>query len=208
VGDLTKDVYELFIDPLAQAIAEGRKLVTRRPIAARNSHVWITDEAGRREITGSTASSYIRSAQAGNGSPELVDGVLILWPRRVAGKYTLPEISVTPRAESGDTLVVRECFRTSPPIYGVGPDRVSYRACYTQNQAAQYAWRPSIHMPSWAARSTPRIVSVTPERVGPLSQAEAELEGFDSPEEFAAVWEALYPEVRWCWRTQFEGPPT
>lgn len=39
----------------------------------------------------------------------------------------------------------------------------------------------------------PRLVtSVHAERLEPLSQAEAEAEGFDSPGEFAAAWDSLY----------------
>lgn len=207
---MSKDVYELFTDALAHAIAEGRKTVTRRPIIARNSRV----HAGRHELTGGKAALSIAEAWF-HDDAEVVGGILVLAPRKAG----MPDISATPRAEPGDTLIVRETFRPLDPA-ALGPSEVmlrySDRTCRTFESSTGRAWVdadpkrlrnfPNIHMPRWAARSTPRIVSVTPERVCLLSQAEAELEGFDSPEEFAAVWEPLYPDDRWCWRMQFEGP--
>lgn len=52
-------------------------------------------------------------------------------------------------------------------------------------------WTPAVHMPEWASRIRRCTVSVTREEwpgVPVLSQAEAEREGFDSPDAFAALW--------------------
>lgn len=63
--------------------------------------------------------------------------------------------------------------------------------------------------PGRGKRSVARIlvVSVRPEMIGTISQAEAEREGFRSVAEFVARWLSLYGSVAWTdpvWRIEFE----
>jgi hypothetical protein len=134
------------------------------------------------------------------------------------------------RHKSGDTLVVRECFavvwgdadpcrcadkhESKTLAYCPKHDTIEYRA--DTGFAAPGGWHdlppderflnwsPSIHMPRWAVRSFRLVISITPELLGPLSQLEAEREGFDSPEAFATAWSGIYGEgPRWVWRYEF-----
>jgi hypothetical protein len=188
----------LFTDQLAQAIAEGRKFVTRRPITPRNSVVWIGDKQ-----TKPLAELYIKSEQSlGRGQPDAANESIVI-PGATVNNCDFPAVTICPRHSGGDMLWVRECWRQDPDFDG----KVWYRARADRDGRVTGAsrWRPSIHMPRRAARSVRRIVSVAPERLGPLSEAEAIAEGFESPEDFAAAWAGLYGgRVRWVWRYEFE----
>ncbi len=54
---------------------------------------------------------------------------------------------------------------------------VWFRATFITNSVA-INWRPSIHMPDWAARIRRRVVSVTVERLHDMSEEDAVREGF------------------------------
>lgn len=196
---MSGDLSLLFTDTLAQAIAEGRKTVTRRPIASANSTVWLMwPEPRGEERTAALAKLYIRGEQFCPRGRQ--HGSTVVIPGSTVNKLDFPPIAIRARALIGDTLVVRECWRST------GTSRLMFRGRLSADAARQYRWRPSIHMPRWAARSVRRIVSVTPERIAPLTDDEARAEGFDSPEEFAEVWAGLYGDrVRWAWRYEFEG---
>lgn len=190
------DLSLLFTDQLAQAIAEGRKTVTRRPISAMNSDVL----SGGKETK--LAAIWIKCEQS-NGRGSVV-GNCVEIPGSMVNGCWFPEISIGPRRSAGDMLVVRECFN---PHY-FGPRKPAFRANWdgvVADVIPEPKWKPSIHMPRWAARSVRRILSVTPERLGLLSEAEARAEGFGSPEEFADAWAGIYgSRVRWVWRYEFE----
>lgn len=188
------DVYELFTDPLAQAIAEGRKTVTRRPITARNSVVSVW----HKPAVGIVAKEFITSIQESSLSWAL-DGSVVM---------RCSTLRVSPRGQVGDTLIVRETWqRLSFPDGWIVVHRAGYGPGHSHwHESIKPKWRPSIHMKRSAARSVRRITSVWPELLGPLDQAEAEREGFESPEEFAAAWTGIYGDkVRWVWRIEFEA---
>lgn len=239
------DLYLLFTDELAQAIAEGRKTVTRRPITKRNcwpvsftnSHIpegtiggfadldWdahltpTRTHDGVRNPPGCTPCSercrgrdYCCCLIDHSGAPEHAAYL------HVPGKGGETRQRVFCRNKPGDMLIVRECWAAVPeslaarfdPVTGEGC-RVLYRARDGEPDPEDWEnwrWRPSIHMPRWAARSVRKIISITPDLVGvePLSQDEAEREGFASPEAFAHAWASMYgkhgPRV-WAWRYEF-----
>jgi len=75
------------------------------------------------------------------------------------------------------------------------------------NAARDVGWRPSIHMPEWAARFRPTVISIRPERVQEITEEDAKREGlpiiiayhdseFKHPltagEQFKALWQSLY----------------
>lgn len=103
-------------------------------------------------------------------------------------------MGLCPYGQPGDFLWVREKFQlvrqvaedwyTAPPtIPIVVPDaglfEVRYSATYDHDQPKNSAcgWRPSIHMPKWAARLWLRITDVRVERLHPMLDADARAEG-------------------------------
>lgn len=226
---MSKTVRFLFNDEMARAIVQGRKTVTRRPMALRDFMV-------------SSTVGYeweFRDRRA-------------LW--NSVSTATLIE-RFSPCAP-GDLLIGRECWG-SGDLYYRGhetdpPGVIVYRA----DKSGRYAddtplpkrdtdsfnwsmqkWRPSIHMPDWAARIRRRVVSVTVERLRDISEADAQREGiqdggcetcgessFPTPcgcanprpvyaDAFARVWDSIYAAkgLGWAgnpyvWRIEFGGP--
>ena len=81
----------------------------------------------------------------------------------------------------GDTLIGRECTRVCTD--GVGNDWTEYRADGEEPRVDRLyvsRWKPSIHMPDWAARIRRRVVSVTVERLQDIDEDEAAREGFSA----------------------------
>lgn len=186
------DRYELFTDPLAQAIAEGRKTVTRRPVTKSTSRMVAETRASWAGLDWPNAVANEMTSGAGTGL------IVAHSDGRIHG--------VAARSKVGDTLIVRECWHhLSFPDGQIVVHRANYVPGHSHwHESIKPKWRPSIHMPRWVARSRRLIVSVTPELLGLLSQEEAEREGFDSPEAFEDAWSGIYGEdVRWVWRTEF-----
>jgi hypothetical protein len=215
-----KTVRFLFNDAMARAIVEGRKTVTRRPVDFRKLPHGVIEERDR----------------------------FGLWPfwEDEAGDWH-PE---TRCAAPGDLLIGRECWRV---FGGVSDVRVGYRAGgassiihrahervggvlvhylpdVSKMERSDGKWRPSIHMPDWAARIRRRVVSVTVERLQDISEADAVREGFEAVpvhgewviggrethwsarKPFADTWDAIYAAKGigwavnpWVWRIEFAG---
>ncbi len=207
----------LFNDAMARAIVEGRKTVTRRPVMPQPAE-W----------------------------PSTGEG---LWR---GGRRFPHEGGPDPLAPCvpGNLLIGRECWR---PVMEAWRSFVEYRAggvldvdgralfVAERGIALRFPgawkdihtekWRPSIHMPDWAARIRRRVVSVTVERLQDISEADAALEGFEADEElarssgnhvamwaksarwkFAQAWDAIYATKGlgwavnpWVWRIEFAG---
>ena len=153
-----KTVRFLFNDAMAKAIVEGRKTVTRRPVVPQ-PEAW----------------------------PSIGEG---LWR---GGRRFPNEDGPDPLAPCapGDMLIGRECFQawTGGGEYDewdeaegrLDTDFYSYTCEYrADGKSSPNRWRPSIHMPDWAARIRRRVVSVTVERLQDLDEDEAAREGFSA----------------------------
>lgn len=201
------DLGLLMADPLAQACAEGRKTVTRRPMSPQppaeatrvfqHGPVWMATKPA--EVLG------------GEG------GRVVGWPEtRIPGAGT---------ATIGQRVWVRECFadicaQADPYCWCDKGNRthhsVEYRAVTGNPRPGAWpdnndpdcenapTWKPSIHMPKWAARTWGTLTSVTPCDLSDIDDAEAQIEGFDTAAEFLRVLGELYPGVRWFWRLGIE----
>lgn len=198
-------------DPLAQACAEGRKTVTRRPMAA------IT------EFQPSPLKNHAWRFRDKNGH---IEDVFFDWlGREDFAENGWTRIPGAGTATIGRRVWVRECFQVwTTPGYEY-PDEVDlvegklpkdggdygwtagrnchYRANF-KHPDNDYPWRPSIHMPKWAARTWGTLTSVTPCDLSDIDDAEAQREGFDTAAEFLRVVAELYPGVRWFWRLEVE----
>lgn len=135
----------------------------------------------------------------------------------------------------GDLLIGRECWcprsggsliidKLVTPQFYRATDGVGH-----MKKPSAWPWRPSIHMPDWAARIRRRVASVTVERLHDMSEEDAVREGFsfvwdDAPSQwprpsFKRAWDAIYEAKGigwavnpWVWRIEFagenEGGPT
>lgn len=203
-----KTVRFLFNDAMARAIVDGRKAVTRRPVMPQPTPPagWYPDRYAQEQNW--TFWGPRGSADAGRCSP------LFRAP-------CLP----------GDLLIGRECWGWASWYDGANREGVEYRADGARvamdrgdDPNIRAGWRPSIHMPDWAARIRRRVVSVTVERLHDISEADAVREGFASiaspaghptrpisaRDMFGAAWNGIYatkglawPVNPWVWRIEF-----
>ena len=114
-----------------------------------------------------------------------------------------------PYGEPGDTLWVRETHAiVHEPVWYDSDDApravgAVYRADW---EGEAPLWSPSIHMPRWASRITLEVLDVRVERLDEVTEAEAQLEGFDSLADFQAIWAILHRDAGdnpWLWRVEF-----
>lgn len=206
-----KTVRFLFNDDMARAVVEGRKTVTRRPVQ------W-----------GRIPHGFIQAIHDGTS-----DGAPWPWLEDHAGDCR----PVNGPCAPGDLLIGRECWSWSGDknidlMRRVALGEVWYRATPLSDHPA-IRWRPSIHMPDWAARIRRRVVSVTVERVQDIGEADAAQEGFGTSKEmeeffrncapagsrmarprdnFESAWDSIYAAKGlawnvnpWVWRIEFSA---
>lgn len=127
--------------------------------------------------------------------------------------------------QPGDHLWVRETWRQCVEQPGI-----MYRADGWENVQAEYnlKWRPSIHMPRWASRTTVKVLKIRVERVQDISDSDIEAEGtpqnimcYDDyrdkndpvlrREQFRIFWNSIYSKRGlgwdhnpWVWVTEFK----
>lgn len=180
----------LFNAEMVRALLDGRKSQTRRPVKYRDDR-WEVEDNG-------------------------IDGKLWpYWPCYVTGEPD-PIDCVPPLGNVGDLIWARETW-ASPldnPILEDGP---VYRATDPDWSSVEgWKWRPSIHMPKWAARIWLEITNVRVERVRDISEEDAIAEGaqcagfpasLTNRGAFAKVWISIYGqeswENGWCWVYEF-----
>ena len=208
-----KIVRMLFNDDMARAIVQGRKTVTRRPIVPQPV---IPPDVGQHLTPGETLTMLVNEA----------------WQSGF--------VDVRAPCAPGDILIGRECWCELDRHHYVTPDLprdvmrgsgkfsgkngCGYRASTSADgdeirRNYGYKWRPSIHMPDWAARIRRRVVSVTVERVQDVTIQDAVREGFptdrhggtDARNDFLCAWDDIYINRGlasavnpWVWRIEFE----
>lgn len=131
-----------------------------------------------------------------------------------------------PWGAPGDRLWVREAWAYwggDEYLYQCDPAAVAYRAGHAEDTRFALAdrlsghvpggrWRPSVHMPRWAARITLEVVSVRIERLHAITEEEAIREGVDAVsvadvprngtlsrrDDFAQLWEKAHGAGSWA----------
>lgn len=200
----------LFSGPLALAILDGRKTVTRRPIKSVLGH-------GPRESM-QTAATFRPSTTRGYD-----------WTFKARGCWQdlrhAELVARCPHGKVGDHIYGRETWRTferpSDMVDGIvfAADGAFVPIADTKEAADRWVdahdngkhgnnWRPSLHMPRWASRITLEITDVRVQRVRDLTEDDARAEGFtlndaikakvpSTRDVFALTWGDLYGPGSW-----------
>ena len=224
---MSRELPILFNGDMVRAILDGRKTVTRRPVRRDVSFLggrgmdhddpneWgIHDEHGCTWVLG-----------RGHGTREQT---------MAGGVCSLPS-----PYDVGDRLYVRETFHSCPHCHNGlvayragGWRKVGRESIYDDRplrpKCEAHGWRPSIHMPKWAARLWLRVTDVRAERLSVMVGDDCLEEGFRDPEPriiggvavhrpralheaFCAAWDAMYAAKGfgveadpWVWRYGFE----
>ena len=181
----------IFTGDSIPAIAEGRKTVTRRVV------------------------KYISALGEAEDWCHKADGAQFA---ELVGDYR----RFCPYGVPGDRLYVKECIK----YIGVYPDNGQVQFKYRMGgcshadnvpkwpnylaKAEKGQWISPRFMPHWASRFTLEIVDVRPERLQEITEADAQLEGFERREHFIRYWDSLHkkPEEQfdadpWVWRIEF-----
>lgn len=219
-----KDHGLLFTDEMVRAYLEGRKTQTRRPLK------WAVNQVG--EPVDHLCQIGTTGRWIAWWGPASLESCQQLTDRAYGGRDGFPQ-----RYHAGDHVWARECWKiTSNPDAPYSGLAIQYRADdwsrYLEFNEYEHAtrwvdeaapWRPSIHMPRWAARIVLPIVSVRHERVRDITEQDARAEGvkplpllenywddLEAPQQystcreaFMSLWRNLYgvkypPETAWC----------
>lgn len=187
----------IFRPDLAQAVYEGRKTQTRRVIKPQPLDLddpWPTPES---HVTFSDLLEH----------PDYYASVGYC-------KYGRP----------GDFLWVKESYFVE--YLGIKPDkrdsRILYRGAYDQLPDPAYAWRNPRFTPRWASRSLAEIISIQPEPVQAITEADALAEAVwtaslplsasikNHVAAFRLTWDDIHPEEfgwlanPWVWKITFK----
>lgn len=160
----------LFSGPMVQAILDGKKTQTRRPLRPQPTK---TDFSPLSHFDGTVGAMF--------GDGEVQGG------RQVEQYYC-------PFGKRGDRLWVRETWAPCSTFDPSEDTGAIHRAGPWRNgvEPSDVKWRPSIHMPRWASRITLEITNIRIERLHEITMEDVLAEGF-SPEQL----EVLMPDRTW-----------
>ena len=170
----------LFSGPMVRALLDGRKTQTRR----------VVKPQPKSEATPVFGPLYLGPDVAHESTSHLV------WQDDPQSYFKLP----CPFGQPGDLLYVRETWAiknwsdrelascgfddapTHPTeVYLGTPTRAIHQASYNNMVGDLGRWRPSIHMPKWAARIWLRVTDVRVEQVQEITEGDAWAEGVQIP---------------------------
>ena len=179
----------LFNTSMVQAILNGTKTQTRRPISEDQRGEWVAvNDVRKNSEWDATVPCYLhREISVDDKSRN------IMYP-----KYDV-----------GDILYVRETWMASEHGYFI-KNAIPYLI-------GKLKWRPSIHMPKEAARLFLKVTDVKVERLNDISNDDVSKEGFNEDvyfcpiEGFSEIWDNIYAKRGlewnfnpWVWVITFE----
>ena len=157
--------------------------------------------------------------------PKLLDGTKTMTRRIAKNLYfcgdNLPcwpsSGKGIPPYKVGDLIWVRETFGFDPWHYMDGHESILYRASQKIDSDYPIKWKPSIHMPKWAARIFLEITNVRVECLQEITEEDVVKEGFPQPGrnryliiDFADAWDELnakrghsWESNPWVWVIEF-----
>lgn len=195
----------LFNTSMVQAILDGRKTQTRRPVKKEIAeHIEFVSASNDDNTEFDFLGLSYGECQLDNGKTEV--------PQWLVFCSEYPEEGVIPIGQGfgavGDRLWVRETFCWGG--YVKDHEDLLHRAdCdYSLEERGDRPWTPSIHMPRWACRLVLEITDVRLERVQDITEKDAKAEGAKSLEDFQTLWGGVYPNSwennEWVWAIEFK----
>jgi hypothetical protein len=162
----------LFSGPMVRALLSNQKTMTRRaikdfPVSGYRWGGWIVESSSRKETGAATVVPESNSQYCATG--------------KIA--------KLCPYGERGDRLYVRETWTYDNKEYVQTYKDEAWRGTPDHETAEVYyrsserdpdifpSWRPSIHMPRWASRTTLEITKIRVERLNGISEEDAIQEG-------------------------------
>ncbi|MEL4294080.1 hypothetical protein [Shewanella xiamenensis] len=201
----------IFNTEMVRAILDGRKTQTRRPMQPQPHKEW-----------------HPFSAKAEWYTPTVIDKNGFYQPAKneVFGVSDEDQGFISPFGAIGDQLWVRETWRrfnssdecgcSESPCSCPSNGTVLFKASHDSGESK---WKPSIHMPRWAARIILEVTDVRVERLNDISEQDAKAEGFDYPavpgmgwkfnarHNFLVEWDQIYgnrSSNHWVWVIEFK----
>ena len=175
----------LFSGPMVRAILDGRKSMTRRvvkPQPGAGNHIdcsgsrgwhlwWDVVDSPRWDVRQEYAPLRCPYGQPGD----------MLYVRETWGTKRM--VSLTQRRAPWDEVVYRagRQVRASKDAPPGNFDTQTWPLSWSEDKPDD-RWRPSIHMPKWAARIWLRVTDVRVERLQEITEMDAKAEGFEDTE--------------------------
>ena len=197
-----KTIPMIFNQQMVQALTEGRKTVTRRPMKIqpeKNGGFW--------EFPWGAGSSLdylpiMPGHATANAAPSKIGD--LIWVRETFCLGRLDEVD----AEHPDdrSLIIEQCFGDNNYI------AKQFAVSEGVTELDEVKWKPSIHMPRKASRLTLRVTNVRCERVQQIDKDQVKKEGvkpFRLPwvKAYQKLWDSIYSnwdENPWVWVIEFD----
>lgn len=191
----------IFNGEMVRALLDGRKTQTRRPV----------------KIDLANAFDPPRCEQDVKDGYPWVEDAYGDWHRG---------IEFSPYGQPGDRIWCRETWCQKWEDAEGYVEKALYRAdgleVFHPDSMDKSPWRPSIHMPRWAARILLEITEVRVQRLREISEADALAEGLcngdqfeTATDEFRSLWDSIYAAKGlgwtanpWVWAYTFKRVPS
>lgn len=176
---MSREIGMLFSDSMVRAILRGAKVQTRRPCRMLAGQIRLRDNYCAGPVAGPVPAEWIHSPY------RVGDRIWVRECWRLTGGGDSWQVIY--RADESESRQLQDRYRRLG-LDGLGRKdvpRAHWEAALEQRACT--SWRPSIHMPRWAARLELRITGVRVERLQDISTADVEAEGIDVAAKLPAV---------------------
>ena len=196
----------IFNQQMVQALAEGRKTVTRRPMKLETKDCDFGCLLKPNEVAGEVNNDNFQNASYRVGD--------LIWVRETFCLGRLDEVDAEHPADR--TLFVDQCCGNEYYV------QKEWAASKGAEELDEVKWKPSIHMPRKASRLTLRVTDVRCETVQQITEESAQKEGVSPAfidqfgncptvprfkSGFYKMWDGIYSnwdKNPWVWVIEFD----